>query len=658
MNRAFFAKLSKPTELAGKFFEEADSWLNGIDIGDYAFIRQKGNDIVELWKAEEWLSSTNPEHKKLQFSVVTTFAPAIRLAPQFSALKLFNVDLTTLIYVPRTMKGLCFYPLRLAFPNAIDIISDPVALNTYIRDEKNYRRVLVHDSAADVVPGSEDVQIYKENGEFELHATPFIDDRIIDSFKGGNYVYGKYDKGGPRGRFYKAVERGLKIIPRTEATLQGFYELFCAEFNSAMVSAKSTIVTMGATPHNNGEEEPAEDVIIEDFVDGNESVVIADNSDMIDPINKEVCDSKDVNEFLLFNTIFYGVPGCGKSHEINKRLHIGKNFETLDKALNPKFYKRILFHPEYSYSDFVGQIVPQTYGTNVTYEFRAGPFVEILASALDDPYNQYFLIIEEINRGNAPAIFGDIFQLLDLDDNGQSEYPIDNVDIVKELTKRTKKNIVKVYIPNNLTLFATMNTSDQNVFALDTAFKRRWRMVRIANTFNPSNRDPFLDEYIAGKPFTWREFAEALNNDILGRCNDGMIAEDKLLGTHFVKKGELKNLRAFAEKIFMYLWNDVVKYDKTQLFRSDLKTLDEVIYEFVDKDTNVFHADCSNMAKMYRDAVARAVAAVTITPTTTATTGGSITYATPAYDEIASTVSADDVDSATTPAVAADDNQE
>ena len=141
---------------------------------------------------------------------------------------------------------------------------------------------------------------------------------------------------------------------------------------------------------------------------------------------------------------------------------------------------RTTFYLEYTYSDFVGQLMPHVEGDNVTYISVPGPFTLALERAYIEANEMVYLIIEEINRGNSAAIFGDLFQLLDRlkENNGQficgdSEYPINNVFIEDYLAK---KNVTykgnKIYIPHNLTILATMNTSDQNIFPLDTAFKR------------------------------------------------------------------------------------------------------------------------------------------------------------------------------------------
>ena len=321
--------------------------------------------------------------------------------------------------------------------------------------------------------------------------------------------------------------------------------------------------------------------------------------------------SKEIEEkgYLRQNVVFYGVPGCGKSYRINKLLHLDDKGNSLDT----KYYKRILFHPEYLYSDFVGQLRPVTKGKNITYQFAPGPFTEILCDAYKDREHEYFLIIEEINRGNAPAIFGDLFQLLDRKDSGVSEYSIDNKDILDYFKRESKKDdtgamaqVVEtiedgIRIPKNLTIFATMNTCDQNVFTLDTAFKRRWRMSRIVNDFD---KDSSISEWkisFKSDGFLWKEFAKAVNDAILNNCNDGTAAEDKQLGTHFIKECDLTPARRFAEKVLLYLWDDVAKYDKSQLFDTNkYKTLDMVIDGFAEGE-NVFSPNCAKLQELYNN---------------------------------------------------------
>ncbi|MBR3885518.1 MAG: AAA family ATPase [Clostridia bacterium] len=288
---------------------------------------------------------------------------------------------------------------------------------------------------------------------------------------------------------------------------------------------------------------------------------------------KELENNSDLDRYLSKNTIIYGVPGCGKSRKV------------VD-LLKGEEYVRVLFHPEYTYSDFIGQVMPVVKDEKITYEFVPGPFTKILEEAIktnESSPSNFFLVIEEINRGNAPAIFGDVFQLLDRNKDGVSEYKINNKDIAKHIFNDEDK---KIYIPSNLTIFATMNTCDQNVFTMDTAFKRRWRMERIENNFESAE---ISNCEIDGLSIQWGEFATIVN-DLILNLNDGFNSEDKQLGVYFVKEDEIRDIKAFAEKVLMYLWDDVVKYDKTQLFKPEYKTLDSLINAFV-KGENVFKSD-------------------------------------------------------------------
>ena len=321
----------------------------------------------------------------------------------------------------------------------------------------------------------------------------------------------------------------------------------------------------------------------------------ADSLDGGDELTPSANGEKDV----AANVIFYGVPGCGKSHHINKLLKI----DDPSGAIPRKYYKRILFHPEYTYNDFVGQTMPETDSNGrIVYKFVPGPFVEILSDAYNNPDSEYFLIIEEINRGNAPAIFGDLFQLLDRDDNGESEYGIYNKDILTVLNgkKASGAPYDEVRIPSNLTIYATMNTCDQNVFTMDTAFKRRWRMKRIVNDFE---NEEFKKSELASEKvindITWQAFGAAVNDAIVKHCSDGSSIEDKQLGTYFVRLSEAGDPEAFAEKVMIYLWEDVVKYDKSRLFNiGKYGTLDRVIAGFINSE-NVFADHCEALSRLY-----------------------------------------------------------
>lgn len=196
------------------------------------------------------------------------------------------------------------------------------------------------------------------------------------------------------------------------------------------------------------------------------------------------------------NILFYGVPGAGKSYEI-------------DKLIVQERSERVVFHPDYTYSDFTGQILPRVIDDKLKYVFVPGPFTKMLKKAVEDPYNMYFLVIEEINRGNAPAIFGDIFQLLDRNEDGSGKYHISNYDIATIVYGDETHNIS---IPSNFTVLASMNTSDQNVFTLDTAFQRRWEMHLIKNDVKKAVH---AENVIEGSTISWGSFAFITNEEII-----------------------------------------------------------------------------------------------------------------------------------------------
>lgn len=293
------------------------------------------------------------------------------------------------------------------------------------------------------------------------------------------------------------------------------------------------------------------------------------------------------------NIILYGVPGAGKSWTIKKE------YCDVDSKI-----ERLVFHPDYTYSDFVGQILPKLdENKQVTYVFTPGPFTNILKKAYKNPTDKYYLIIEEVNRGNAPAIFGDIFQLLDRNvESGESEYSITNADIAREVYGDENH---KVFIPSNLSILGTMNTSDQNVFTLDTAFQRRWSMRLIQNKFpEDGSEDDFAKTPILDTEVTWEKFFTEINSIILNKSIRMTSSEDKRLGTHFVTKDDLiidkskdsngkltnsavRHNRKFAEKVLKYLWDDAFKFNKDEIFDlTKVNSLEKVIVKFTSVEGN------------------------------------------------------------------------
>ncbi len=277
------------------------------------------------------------------------------------------------------------------------------------------------------------------------------------------------------------------------------------------------------------------------------------------------------------NIILYGVPGSGKSYTLQR-----------DYCNDNSVVEKIVFHPDYSYSDFVGQIMPSVDDSGiVSYKFNPGPFTNILKKAYHNPQIKHVLVIDEINRGNAPAIFGEIFQLLDRLKHdkdgfkkGSSEYVINNIDIANIV--HSDKN-ASIRIPSNLWIIATMNTSDQNVFTLDTAFQRRFSMQLIENSFKNVD-DDFKNMKILDTDITWQKFCTTINEKI-AQNNEGLSSmEDKRFGVYFVNIDDLKSKENFAHKVIKYLWDDVFKFDRNIIFDTiKFNTLEAVVKNFTEE---------------------------------------------------------------------------
>ena len=302
------------------------------------------------------------------------------------------------------------------------------------------------------------------------------------------------------------------------------------------------------------------------------------------------------------NKIFFGTPGCGKSYHIEHDI-LGKDNGTKEYVgdYSKERVIRTTFYQDYSNTDFVGQILPKIVkGENgekdvVEYIFNPGPFTLALIQAISNPTKKVALVIEEINRGNAPAIFGDIFQLLDRDGNSISEYGIVNVCMMDYLNayeftvdgEKKRYTFSEIKIPGNMDIFATMNTSDQNVYTLDTAFVRRWDKEKIKNSFKNCK---FKDLPVPGMPqYTWEEFVTSINNCIAKHLEDLQVNEDKQIGAFFVKASLLaaNDAEKFVYKVFDYLWSDVAKLDHG-IFFNPYDTLENLIDAYKTNGVGVF----------------------------------------------------------------------
>lgn len=267
--------------------------------------------------------------------------------------------------------------------------------------------------------------------------------------------------------------------------------------------------------------------------------------------------SKSYNYFEGYNVIYYGAPGTGKSFKVNEKIkEIYPNFEKEEA----EFVFRTTLHPEFSYHDFIGQIMPVINEEKIEYDFVEGIFTKALDKALELEVSNkpVYLVLEELSRANVAAVFGDLFQLLDRNE-GKSEYTITNALIAKYIYKDNK--YTKIYIPKNLMILGTVNTNDQNVFIMDTAFKRRFEWEYVST--KPVSDDK--THLILNNPkikigdniqINWSDFYSKLNSYI---TKEMKLGEDKQIGQFFIKFSEVpeRNQEKIKNKLLQYLWDDV-----------------------------------------------------------------------------------------------------
>lgn len=279
------------------------------------------------------------------------------------------------------------------------------------------------------------------------------------------------------------------------------------------------------------------------------------------------------NPSTAAQTIYYGCPGTGKSYTVRK-IAEGENDEKIiwyEKATaTDKSCKKIdwipsdeekknltnnifrtTFHPDYDYATFVGCYKPVKVAGELDYTFVPQVFTNAYVCALRHPEDPVYLIIEEINRGNCAQIFGDLFQLLDRT-NGVSDYAIrPDTELSKYLASEDVPS-ESLRLPANLHIYATMNTSDQSLFPMDSAFKRRWAMEYMPIDYTCEKASKFTIE-VAGKKYSWTKFLRMVNGMIVNATD----SEDKQMGEFFIKSSITE--KEFINKVMFYLWNDVCK---------------------------------------------------------------------------------------------------
>lgn len=314
--------------------------------------------------------------------------------------------------------------------------------------------------------------------------------------------------------------------------------------------------------------------------------------------------------------IFFGAPGTGKSYELNKEAqeYFGNNYE------------RVTFHPNYMYGNFVGafkpfpKILKNSDGSikkdedgniqeTITYEYIPGVLMKQLVKALKKPNENYLLLIEEINRANVAAVFGDVFQLLDRDGKGQSEYIIatsrelqeylkkefDGYDLAENVKQNLGDDYSRLYLPSNLYIWATMNSADQGVMPMDTAFRRRWEFrylgINDAADLSIEEFSNYKFKINSTETVSWDKFRRELNKK-LSSLN---IPEDKLIGPYFISKSILEDsdldklTETIKNKVLMYLYEDAAKAYKPLLFaEGKYSTYSSVCKYFDENALNLF----------------------------------------------------------------------
>lgn len=317
------------------------------------------------------------------------------------------------------------------------------------------------------------------------------------------------------------------------------------------------------------------------------------NADSVEKSNKH-------NTFLPYQKIVYGAPGTGKSYSLSQQTkkYFGDNI------------KRVTFYDGYTYGQFVGMYKPTLIeGNDIGYSYVPGPFMQQLVQALRNSENNFCLVVEEINRAKADKVFGNIFQLLDRDNSGKSRYPVsiseeqlkfleielkDREDILEEIKEKG------LYIPNNLYIWATMNSADEGVQPLDTAFKRRWKFEYISLNKNEKEFEKQREniKLIVGQNkiynLEWNTFRKTINN----KLQEYNITEDRLISPFFISPNDFTILvsedtyaldkNIFVEKVLMYIFDDLLRHYpriKKEIFKDDIKTFSK-IYEALSNDNS------------------------------------------------------------------------
>lgn len=320
------------------------------------------------------------------------------------------------------------------------------------------------------------------------------------------------------------------------------------------------------------------------------------------------------------NRIIFGAPGTGKSYglEQDRKIILHENNSNPKEQIGA--YERVTFHPDYTYSQFVGTYKPVSEGKEIYYKFIPGPFMRIFVKAIEngktDNPQPYVLLIEEINRAPVAAVFGDVFQLLDRDSDGVSQYEIEtSEDIRRYLAEKLGGNpdqYEKIRIPDNMFIWATMNSADQGVFPMDTAFKRRWDFTYLGVDENDQD---IRDKYVVvgsleKQRIKWNDLRKAINTFLA----ELKVNEDKQLGPYFISRNIVapdnneidsnKFAEVFKNKVIMYLFEDAARQKRSEIFKGSARgwnRYSQICQAFDEQGIGIFHENIQNAIPVIED---------------------------------------------------------
>lgn len=554
-------------------------YFGDIQPGDYAFIRfaDDGSYLTRLRKFNRFENTEGMEYAC--FDDVFTFN---RISIQkFASLKLFKIDTNSVIFTSRQVKSLGFFKMELVdaddFLNNIRNVND---FNNYISNENNFR-LIEFASNENVNHSNKNVQLYKNGNFFDLLnsdidfmqelSVRFDRNRYNDflNFLNNNPDIASNNK---KYKSQKKVKRWLESNGTSEEiNILDLWDLFCSRQRF----------------RNDEKDEEAE-------LDSGDDVEIESQYE-----SDENFDGNEAkNNMYVYNLLYFGAPGTGKSFAVKKELKAIISSNEPKISINEKehkYYERVTFRADSTYGNFIGAYKPvplSNLSQGITYKFVPGPFMRLYVEAWKNPKKNYVLLIEELNRAEAAAVFGDVFQLLDRYNDGFSEYDITtseelkkfisssdiNAKNLKELKEEYSKNhsseVIDVdsiangeimILPPNLYIRATMNSADQGVFPIDTAFKRRWSTCYLQVDDGEVNIPKTAIIEIAGKQVGWNDLRKAINNVLKKKVN-----EDKLMGPFFIKMSEMSSIETctyvFKNKVLDYLVNDAAKMMLKDIF--------------------------------------------------------------------------------------------